>query len=213
MQTGDTILIGLLAAGLCLGGCVGVRNQFETDVQTKIGVVGERLETLAEVKTEVTALGNKIGFVNDRLEKLVEQTQTVSVSAEKVGKLTQVTQQQLADKVELIHKTIQAGSIHYGGAGWVVLGVGVIVALFLVAGVGAFFVVTRSASKFKNLLTLVTSAVQQAPPEVQDEIKSQIEQATSNGGPWDHQHKQALADFARAVGTFIPRNTETQLPV
>lgn len=201
------MMAALLTAAVCMG-CVDAKSKFETDVQTKIGVVGEQLKTLADVNCEVQALGNKVGFVNDKLEKLVEQSQKSSVTADRLDHLEQTMKQQLADKLDVMHKEITAGSIHYGGAGWAVLAAGVVVLLFLGCGVAVVFMATRNAAKFKNLLALVTSAVQQAPPEVREAVSSQIEQATSNGGPWGAAHKEALAAFTRSVKTLAPPNTD-----
>jgi hypothetical protein len=220
------MVAALLTAAICVG-CVDAKSKFQTDVQTKIGVVGERLETLAAVNTsvgeqlktladvncEVQALGNKVGFVNDKLEKLVEQSQHASVTADRIDHLEQTMKQQLAEKLDVMHKDITAGTIHYGGAGWAVLAAGLVVLLFLGCGVAIVFVATRNAAKFKNLLTLVTSAVQQTSPEVREAVTSQIEQATSNGGPWGASHKDALAAFTRSVGTVVPKKADSSVCV
>lgn len=200
MQT-QIRMIACLILGLLALGCVDAKSQFETDVRVADQLkalaevqtsVGDNLHTLADVKTDLQAVGNKVGFINEKLEKLVEQNQKASVTADKVDHLEQSMKQQLAEKLDMMHKEITAGSIHYGGAGWVVVSAALVVLLFLAAGVGVVYVATRNAAKFKNLLALVTSAVQQSPPEVREAVTAQIEAAT-NGGGWDASHKQALA--------------------
>ena len=103
-----------------------------------------------------------------------------------------------------MHKTVQAGEIHYGGAGWTVLSAGLVVLLFLGAAVLGVYLLFRKLTSVKSLLHLVTDAVQSAPAEVQDAVKAQIEErVASDETPFTEKHKAALAAFARKMGTFV----------
>jgi hypothetical protein len=167
-----------LVAALFLG-CVDAKSRFETDVQNKMGVVNDKLEKVLDVKTDLKNI------------------------AQKVDTVQQTVKNQVADQIELMHKTVQAGEIHYGGAGWAVLSAGVMVLLFLGAAVLAIYVLFRRFTSLKSMLHLVTDAVQNAPAEVQTTVKAKIEERVdAEETPFTEQHKAALARFARRMGTF-----------
>lgn len=160
-----------------VAGCV-TGTRFQTDVQNKVGVLGERLT------------------------RLVEQNETLTNTIEHVDQMQQEFRQQLADKIELFHKDIQAGTIKYGGAGWVVLAAAIIILIFTVPPLIVLYLFIKGRS-LKSLLGLVTTAIQNAPPEVGQAVKDQIKHETSNGGPWGIKDKVALSMLTRKLGTYI----------
>lgn len=174
----STCLVSLLFCGTA---CVDAKSKFETDVQAKIGMV------------------------QDKLEKLVEQTAAMDtkVIADRIEKVEHVLNQQVVGKIEGFQKTIQAGTIKYGGAGWVVVGFAVAIILFLGIPILAAYLMLRRASTLKELLRLVTGAVNRADPEVQTAVKAEIENVigdgTNNFGDW---HKKALRKLTEKMGTF-----------
>ena len=132
--------------------------------------------------------------VGERLDALFKTINDLHASAEKIDQLT------------------QAGVIKYGGAGWVVAGSAFIVLLFLGIGLAAFYLVFQRISRWKNLLALVTGAVQNSPVHAQEAVKAQIEHATGNGGPFGQKHKDMLAQFAKQAGTFATKNVLASVP-
>jgi hypothetical protein len=139
----------------------------------------------------------KIASVEDNLnslEKLLEN----KVDAETIEDFKQEINQSV---LELRNTVNNSGVIKYGGAGWVVLGMGVITLIFLIVitGLIKYFLKSRSSN---NLLSLVTKAVSKADPDTQRKIKDLIEYETGNGGPFNVKHKQLLSDFVSKNGTF-----------
>lgn len=171
---------GILVLLLLVAGCVG-----------KDAVTG----------VERGAVEAKIGVVSDRLETLLDQTSSIQNTAESINQFTQEIKQQAVDKLELLHRDIQADTINYGGAGWAVAASSIMTVLFLGATLFCVWLLIRG-NKFKTLLTLVTRAVQKSPDPVKAQVKEKVEEQV---GPfkefWPHD-KQALARFTRLAGTF-----------
>ena len=107
--------------------------------------------------------------------------------------------EKIADNLNLqYNKLIQADTINYGGAPWVIVGMSIVILIFLLA----FYFTIKSLLKHKNLLHLVTCAVQKTSQEIKDGVKQQIEKEVSNGGSFKVQHKKELAKFAIKHNTF-----------
>jgi len=135
------------------------------------------------------------------LEELVENKVDAKVVAETIDNFKQEINQSV---LELRNTVNNSGVIKYSGAGWVVLGMGIITLIFLViiAGLIKYFLKSRSSN---NLLTLVTKAVSMADSDTQRKIKDLIEHETGNGGPFNVKHKQLLSDFVKKIGLFADK--------
>lgn len=151
------------------------------------------------IKTDVQGIRNDLG----RLEKIVDQKANNDVVAEQIGAVYNSIEQttQVADELLVWRKKVEAQTINYGGAGWVVVGTSLMAVIFL----GAGFLLIRAFMKRGSLLKLLTGAVQKAgekQPEAVRAIKKQLKIETSNGGPFTKQHRKELGHFAKRVGTF-----------
>lgn len=151
------------------------------------------------IKTDIQGVRNDMG----QLERLVDQKADNTVVAEQVesihNKIEQTTQ--IAEQLAVWRKSVEAETINYGGAGWVVVGTGIMAIIF----VGAGLLLIRAFMKRGSLLTLLTCAIQKAgkaSPETVKTIKNQLRTETSNGGPFTTEDLQALGDFAKKMGTF-----------
>jgi hypothetical protein len=154
--------------------------------------------TAACVSPGAAKLENRMGIVEDNFSQLES---VVDNNIETVEKLEQ--------KVIEVSKTINnSGIIKYSGAGWVVVGMGLIVVLFLTA-IGLIIKFYLKASANNSLLGLVTTAIKNADPETQRRVKGSIECQTSNGGPFTEKHKEMLAKFTKANGTFVAKITKS----
>ena len=100
-------------------------------------------------------------------------------------------------------KTINnSGMIKYGGAGWVMLGLILMTALFLTAiGLCLKWLFTKM-TKYKGMLQLVTTAVHKSPPDVKRAIKQQVRKQASNGNKEFAIHKHNLSKECRKDGVF-----------
>ncbi len=137
------------------------------------------------VKTDIQGIRNDMG----QLEKVVEQ------NADKIENNTQV-----AEDLSVWKKNVQAETINYGGAGWVVIGTGVVVLIF----VGAGLLLIRAFMRRGNLLTMLTHAVKEAgkdSPDTVKNIKYQLKQCIHDGH-FSEQDRLNLGNFAKKVGTF-----------
>ena len=150
------------------------------------------------------AVQAQLGVVESKLEKLTEQHADTRFLADTIERIENETNQttQVAETLLEWKKSVQAENVTYGGAGWVVLGAGLIVALFLAAGLLLLLTFIKRARTNGNLLKLITCAVQKTSPAVQERVKRQIEREVTNGGPFKPRDKAALAQFTRENGTF-----------
>lgn len=160
------------------------------------------------VKTEIQGIRNDMG----QLEKVVEQKADNTVVAEQVDEINNKIEQttQLAEELSVWRKSVQAETINYGGAGWVVVGTGVIALIFI----GAGFLLIRAFMKRGSLLTLLTCAVQKVgkrSPEAVQAIKEQLKAEVSNGGPFTEQDRKNLGHFAKKRGTFAEQKPDSEV--
>jgi len=145
------------------------------------------------VKTEAMA---KIASVENNLNKL-EKIVDNKVDAETIEEL----KQQLFE----VSKTVNnSGIIKYSGALAVIVGTSLMAIIFLLA-IGIFLKYYLKAKNSTNMLNLVTKAVKNVDPETQRRVKGAIESQTSNGGPLTEKHKNLLAKFTKANGTFVEK--------
>lgn len=176
----------------------------------KIATVVISLLCLTTACVAPDAVKAKVGVLESKLEKLTEQHADTQFLADRIEKIENETNQttQVAETLLEWKKSVQAENVTYGGAGWVVLGAGLIVTLFLAAGLLLLLVFVRRAKTNGNLLKLVTCAVQKTSPAVQERVKRQIEREVTNGGPFKPRDKAALAHFTRENGTFADQKQE-----
>ncbi|KKN91277.1 hypothetical protein LCGC14_0221450 [marine sediment metagenome] len=151
------------------------------------------------VKTEIQGIRNDMGS----LEKIVDQKADSTVVAEQVGEINNKIEQtaQIAEELSLWRKDVQAETINYSGAGWVVVGTGIMALIF----VGAGLLLIRAFMKRGSLLTLITCAIQKVgkhSPDTVKAIKKQLKIETLNGGPFTEQDRKNLGNFAKKKGTF-----------
>lgn len=149
-----------------------------TDIQGLRADLG-KLETVVDQKANSTFVAERIGFINNR----TEQTS------------------QLAEELYLWKKSVQADTINYGGAGWVIVGTGMMAVIF----VGAGLLLIRAFMKRGSMLTLLTRAVKNAgedsPGHVAEEIKHHLKQCVHKGDFYEQDRKD-LGRFARKTGNF-----------
>ncbi len=138
------------------------------------------------------------------LSQEVSQKADNDVVAEQIGQVNNRIEQttKVADNLLKWQKSIKADTINYGGAGWVVLGLILMVVVFLGA-IGLFIMWGfKKYVKYKGMLSLVTTAVHKASPDVQKEIKRQIKRHAANGDKSQAAHKNNLAKHCRKDGVF-----------
>lgn len=150
------------------------------------------------IKTDIQGVRNDMG----QLKKLIDQKANNTVVAEQVEQINNRIEQttQIAEELSLWRKSVQADVINYSGAGWVVVGTGIMALIF----VGAGLLLIRAFARRGNLLTLLTCVVQKVgkrSPEAIQAIKSQLKQEVADGR-FSEQHRKNLGDFARKRGTF-----------
>ena|GEM_PF-5431899 len=179
----------------------------------KIATVVISLPYLTTACVAPDAVKAKVGVLESKLEKLTEQHADTQFLADKIESIENETHQttQVAETLLEWKESVQAENVTYGGAGWVVLGAGLIVALFLAAGLLLLLVFVKRAKTNGNLLKLVTCAVQKMSPDVQREVKRQIECEVTNSGPFKPRDKAALAQFTRENGTFADQKQESSV--
>lgn len=167
-------------------------NAVKTDIQGLRADLG-KLETVVDQKANSTFVAERIGFINNR----TEQTS------------------QLAEELYLWKKSVQAETINYSGAGWVVVGTGVMALIF----VGAGLLLIRAFTKRGNMLTLLTRAVKNAGegcPKVVSEIKHHLRKCVHDSNLMDEvdrleRDRKNLGKFARKVGTFAEQTPRLEV--
>lgn len=150
------------------------------------------------VPIEINGLRNDMGA----LEKLVEQKADNTVIAKHVEQINNRIEQttQLAEELSVWKKSVQAEIINYGGAGWVVVGTGLMALIF----VGASLLLIRAFMRRGNLLHLLTCAVQKVgkhSPSAVLAIKNQLHREVVEGR-FKEQDRKNLGAFAKKKGTF-----------
>ncbi len=123
--------------------------------------------------------------------------------------------EKVADELSVWKKNVQAETINYGGAGWVVVGTGVM-ALILVGG-GLLLV--RAFSSRGSMLTLLTKAIKNAgedSPDVVVQIKRQLKRCASEADSI-REIDQAILDrknlgqFCKKKGHFAEQKSEFEV--
>lgn len=115
----------------------------------------------------------------------------------------------VAEEFSVWKKSVQAETINYGGAGWVVIGTGVIALIF----VGAGLLLVRAFVRRGNMLTMLTRAVKNASedsPDFMHVIKSQLERCVREGHFCEADRKN-LGHFAKKKGTFVGQKEELEV--
>lgn len=150
------------------------------------------------IKTEIQGIRNDMG----KLEKIVDQKADNIVVAKQVDQINNKIEQttQIAEELSLWKKSVQAETINYGGAGWVVVGTGVIVFIF----VGAGLLLIRAFMKRGTMLSMLTRAIKNAgkeSPETVVYIKKHLKKSVHDGYHCE-QDRFDLGNFAKKVGHF-----------
>lgn len=151
------------------------------------------------IKTEIQGIRNNIG----KLERLIDQKVDNIVVAEQIDQINNRIEQttQLAEELFVWRKNVEAETINYGGAGWVVVGTGVMAIIFI----GAGLLLIRAFMQRGNSLALLTCAIQKIgkrSPGTIRTIKDQLEREVSEER-FQEQDRQNLGKFARKHGTFV----------
>jgi len=131
-----------------------------------------------------------------------------SIVAKDVESLTQEVHQvsKIADNLVSWKKDINAETINYGGAGWVVLGL-ILMSIVFLSAIGLFlYFIFKWVGKYKGMLSLVTTAIHKSNPETIAEVKKQIKKHASNGDPKQQEHKTHLSRHCRKEGIFANAN-------
>lgn len=156
------------------------------------------------VKTDIQGIRNDMG----QLEKIVDQKADNTVVAEHINQINNKIEQtaQIAEELSMWRKNVQAETINYGGAGWVVVGTGVIAFIF----VGAGLLLVRAFMKRGNMLSMLTRAVQKSGKNTVITIKQNLKKCVSEGYHCD-QDIRNLGDFAKKAGTFAEHKLPSEV--
>ncbi len=147
------------------------------------------------VKTDIQGIRNDMG----QLKSLVDQKADNKVVAEQIGQVSNRINQntQVAEELSLWRKSIQAETINYGGAGWVVVGTGVMALIFI----GAGLLLVRAFMKRGNMLSILTRAVKNSGKDTVVTVKHNLKKCVHEGYHCEQDRKN-LGDFAKKKGTF-----------
>lgn len=147
------------------------------------------------VKTDIQGIRNDMG----QLKSLVDQKADNKVVAEQIGQVSNRINQntQVAEELSLWRKSVQAETINYGGAGWVVVGTGVMAFIFL----GSGLLLVRAFMKRGNMLSMITRAVKNSGKDTVVTVKKNLKRCVHEGYHCDQDRKN-IGDFARKRGTF-----------
>jgi len=161
------------------------------------------------VKTEVQGIKNDMS----KMEELIDQKADVDIVAETVEDITcdidnvaQIAEEvsvELED-ISLWRKNVQAETINYGGAEWVVIGASIIVLIFVIAGV---FLV-KAFMKRGTMLCLLTSAIKSASyrnPSAVNIFKEHLKEETKIG-KFSDKDIELLKHFTKKNNTFTKQN-------
>lgn len=156
------------------------------------------------IKAKVHILSNDM----EKLEKVVEQKAENTVVAEHVDQINNKIEQnaQIAEELSVWKKSVQAETINYGGAGWVVVGTGVMALIFI----GAGLLLVRAFMKRGNMLSMLTRAVKNSGNDAVIAVKQNLKQCVHEGHCCDQDRKN-LGDFAKKAGTFAERKVPSEV--
>ena len=175
------------------------RREFFVSVRIFFGMICAACISPEAVKTDIQGIRNDMG----QLESVVDQKADNSVVAEQIGEVNNRIEQttQIAEELSVWRQSIQAETINYGGAGWVVMGTGLMALIF----VGAGLLLVRAFMKRGNMLTLLTRAVQRVgleDPRTILNIKKSLKLCVHEKGLCDQDRKN-LGNFTKKKGTFV----------
>ena len=117
--------------------------------------------------------------------------------------------EKVAEELSVWKKNVQAETINYGGAGWVVVGTGTIVLIFTVPG----FLLIRAFMRRGNMLTLLAKSVKDAASDHPQGILAIKENLKYNvqDGHFCEQDRKNLGIFARKKGHFVEQKGEFEV--
>jgi len=117
--------------------------------------------------------------------------------------------EKVTDNLSVWQKSIQAETINYGGAGYVVLGTGVMALIFIVPG----FLLIRGFMRRGSMLTMLTQAVKEtndSHPLGVMAIKKHLKCSVKDGH-FCEQDRKNLGYFARKKGHFVEQKGEFEV--
>jgi len=166
-----------------------------------------KTEVETEIKAEIQGVKNDMG----ELEKVVEQKADNTVVAEQVDEINNKIEQttQVAEELSVWRKSIEAETINYGGAGWVVLGTAIMACIFL----GTGLLLVRAFMRRGRMLTTLTGAIKSAgdwSPNVVKTIKMELETAVKEG-KCREQDRKDIGHFAKKNGTFAEQGGKSEV--
>lgn len=159
------------------------------------------------IKTDIQGIRNDMGA----LERVVDQKADNTVVAKRIDQVNNRIEQtaQIAEELSVWRKSVQAETINYSGAGWVVVGTGVMALIF----VGAGLLLIRAFMKRGNMLTLLTSAIKKSgdeSPRIVSTIKYHLKKCVHEGSSKE-QDRQNLGKFTKKVGTFAEQTPRLEV--
>lgn len=117
--------------------------------------------------------------------------------------------EKVADELSVWRKTVQAETINYSGAGYVVIGTGVMALIFVVPS----FLLIRAFMRRGNMLTMLTKAIQgtnENHPESVWAIKEHLK-CSVRDGHFCEQDRKNLGSFARKRGHFAEQKSKFEV--
>jgi len=159
------------------------------------------------VKTDIASIKDNF----NQLEKVVDQKADSRIVAEHIEEVrTEITQTaQVAENLSVWKKKIEAQTVNYGGAGWVVVGTGVMALIF----VGAGLLLIRAFMKRGTLLNLLTSAIKKIgeySPGTIGRIKFHLKDEVAKGR-FLEQDRENLGLFCKKMGIFSEHKDESEV--
>lgn len=114
--------------------------------------------------------------------------------------------EKVAEELSVWKKSVQAEVINYNGAGWVVVGTGIMALIFM----GSGLLLVRAFMKRGNMLTMLTRAVKKSGTDTSNNIKHHLKKCVQEGYHCDKDRRN-LGDFAKKVGTFVEQNDASEV--
>lgn len=147
------------------------------------------------VRMDIQGIRNDMG----QLQKLVEQKADNTVVAEHVDQINNKIEQttQLAEELSVWKKSVQAETINYGGAGWVVVSGATMAMIFVIGGL----LLVRSFIERGSMLSLLTHAVQRSDTKTIVTIKKNLKKCVHKGSHCSRDIEN-LKYFVKKAGTF-----------
>jgi hypothetical protein len=145
------------------------------------------------------------------LEKGAIQTDVTGVDAQNLEQVVEnnnnideleTLKQQLAEINLKYQKMIEAETINYGGAGWVIVGMSIVLVIFLIVAAIVIKRIYGNAVKNENLIDKIMLSIANAPPDIQKIIKDSIDNQTPAKTMTEMNSNKDVKDFIDQTGRF-----------